>query len=230
LTPNSYILKHNDERGMTHAEIGQTSGTFVIAGSETSATLLSGATYYLLQNPSWLAKLKDEIRTAFATESEISFAPLSQLTILDAILNETFRMYPPVPSSLPRIVPKGGASVAGTYIAADARIGIPQYVAYRSPRNFTDPEKYAPERFLGDPQYADDKRSVIQPFSTGPRNCIGQSLAWAEIRTILARLVWHFDMEAVDTSTSWEKQKVFVLWEKPSLMVRLKARDTVGAA
>jgi cytochrome P450 len=215
---------------MTHAEIGQTSGTFIIGGSETSATLLSGATYYLLKNPSWLAKLKDEIRTTFVTESEISFAPLSQLTILDAILNETFRIYPAVPTSLWRIVPKGGASVAGTYIAADTRIGIPQYVAYRSPRNFTDPEKYAPERFLGDPRYADDKRSVIQPFSTGPRNCIGQSLAWAEMRTILARLIWHFDMEAVDTSTSWEKQKVFVLWEKPSLMVRLTARDTAGAA
>lgn len=230
LTFHSYILKHNDERGMTHAEIGQTSGTFVIGGSETSATLLSGATYYLLKNPEWLAKLNDEIRSSFASESEISFTPLSQLKILDAILHETFRIYPPVPSSLPHVSPPGGASVTGTYIAAETRIGIPQYVANHSSRNFTDPDKFAPERFLGDSRYANDKRSVVQPFSTGPRNCIGQSLAWAELRTILARLVWHFDIEAVDTSDRWEKQKVFVLWDKPSLMVKLKARNTTGAA
>jgi cytochrome P450 len=211
---------------MTHEEIKETSGTIIIAGSETSATLLSGAIYYLLKNPVWMVKLQDEIRTSFTHESQITFSSASQLKLMNAIIHETFRLYPPAPLALPRITPKEGAVVAGTYVPPNTTIGIPQYAAYRSTRNFTDPDLYAPERFLGDTKYVEDKRSVIQPFSVGPRNCIGQNLAWAEIRTILARLVWHFDFEMLDSSRDWEKQKVFVLWSKPSLMVKIKARNS----
>lgn len=218
-------MKHNDERGMTPAEIKQTSGTLIIAGSETSATLLSGAVYYLAKNPEWLAKVHQELHNTFTNESQISFASLSQLKIINAVIQETFRMYPPVPTSLPRVVPEKGATICGTYFPPDTRIGIAQYPAYRSSRNFKNPDAYKPERFLADEEYEDDKRSVIQPFSVGPRNCIGQNLAMAEIRTILARLVWHFDFMLEDNMSSWEDQKVFILWEKPSLMVRLTARE-----
>lgn len=210
---------------MTAAEIKQTSGTLIIAGSETSATLLSGAVYYLVKNPEWLVKVHQELRASFTDESQISFASLSQLKILNAVIQETFRIYPPVPTSLPRVVPKKGLTICGVYIPPDTRIGIAQYPAYHSARNFKNPNVYKPERFLGDREYEDDKRSVIQPFSVGPRNCIGQNLAMAEIRTILARLVWHFDFTLEDNMANWEHQKVFILWEKPSLMVRLTGRQ-----
>jgi cytochrome P450 len=77
---------------------------------------------------------------------------------------------------------------------------------------------------MGDEEYAEDNRSVFQPFSVGPRNCIGQNLAWAEIRAILTRLLWRFDFEMLKTSKDWEKQGAFVLWSKPSLMFKLKVR------
>ncbi|OCL05893.1 cytochrome P450 monooxygenase-like protein [Glonium stellatum] len=221
----SYILRHNDEKGMTRPEIMKTSGTIIVAGSETSATLLSGAVFYLLQNPTWMQKLQLEIRTGFRDESEMTFAVLSQLKCLNAIIQETFRLYPPVPTTLPRRTTKEGAIVNGIFIPAGVSVGVAQYPAYHSSRNFTDPEQFAPERFLGHPKYQDDHRGVIQPFSIGPRNCIGQSLAWAEIRAILARLIWHFDMELEDSSSAWNKQKVFILWDKPALMVKLKSRS-----
>jgi cytochrome P450 len=210
---------------MTHDEIKATSGKLILAGSETSATLLSGAVYYLLKNPNWMRILQEELRTTFTTETQINFASVSQLKIMNAIIQETFRVYPPVAGAVPRASPEGGAIVAGTYIPAGTKIDVPQYCAYRPSRHFRDPEKYAPERFLGDSTYANDKRAIIQPFSVGPRNCIGQSLAWAEIRTILARLMWNFDMEMLDANRDWERQRVFVLWDKPSLMVKLKARQ-----
>jgi cytochrome P450 len=48
------------------------------------------------------------------------------------------------------------------------------------------------------------------------------SLAYAEMRLILAKVLWHFDMELVDKEKDWMKdQKVFTLWDKPSLMVKL---------
>ncbi|KAF2108459.1 cytochrome P450 monooxygenase-like protein [Lophiotrema nucula] len=222
----SYILKHNDEKGMTREEIMKTSGIVIIAGSETSATLLSGAFYYLLDNPDWHKRLQHEIVSAFRNESEMTFASLSQLKILNAVIQETFRMYPPVPTTLPRLTTQDGAMVCGKFIPPNVSVGIAQYPAYRSSHNFTDPDRFAPERFLGDPKYEDDNRSIIQPFSVGPRNCIGQMLAQAEIRTILARLIWHFDMDLEAESRNWDKQKVFILWDKPSLMVRIRLRDS----
>jgi cytochrome P450 len=69
----------------------------IIAGIETSATLLSGAIFYLLKNPKWLHKLQQELRDTFRDESEMTFVSLSQLRVMHAILIQTFRMYPPTP-------------------------------------------------------------------------------------------------------------------------------------
>jgi cytochrome P450 len=58
-------------------------------------------------------------------------------------------------------------------------VSVPHFAAYRSSYNFTDSDSFIPERWLAtgsqgfDPRFADDKRKVLQPFSTGPRNCLG---------------------------------------------------------
>lgn len=54
-------------------------------------------------------------------------------------------------------------------------MGMAQYAVFRSPTNFADPDKFLPERwFSEDAKYANDKREALQPFSFGPRNCIGR--------------------------------------------------------
>lgn len=74
----------------------------IIAGSETTATLLSGATFHLLKHPAAMEKLVTEIRTSFPDPAEMTFASLSKLKYLHACIQEGFRMYPPVPILLPR--------------------------------------------------------------------------------------------------------------------------------
>jgi cytochrome P450 len=174
-----------------------------------------------------MTKLHQELQDNFQSDSDITFTALSQLKTFNAIIQETFRIYPPVHTALPRIVPEDGATVCGHVLPPGTRVGVPQYSMYRSSQHFTNPDVYAPERFLGAKEYRDDKRHVIQPFSVGPRNCIGQSLAWAEIRSILARLVWNFEIVMLDEGLDWEGQKVFILWQKPGLVVKLKAREGV---
>ena len=97
-----------------------------------------------------------------------------------------------------------------------------QHAANHSPRNFTDADSYIPERWLGDPEYASDDRDAIQPFSFGPRNCLGKNLAYHELRLLLAVTLWHFDLELQQESWEWTDQKVFLLWDKKPLMVKLK--------
>jgi Cytochrome P450 len=76
---------------------------------------------------------------------------------------------------------------------------------------------------LGEKEYADDKRSAAQPFSYGPRGCLGRNLAHAELRIILAKMVWSFDLELEEKSQDWlSRCKVMRLWVKPELAVKLK--------
>ncbi len=62
----------------------------------------------------------------------------------------------------------------------------------------------------------------MQPFSYGPRSCLGKNLARAEMRLILAKLLWRFDVELDEYSEKWMAgQKIFGFWAKPPLMCRL---------
>ena len=106
----SYIIRHNGkETGMSLLETQAQSYVIIIGGSETTATLLSGAIYYLCNNPSTMQKLQDEIRSSFKSEADINFNSVSGLKYMLAVLNESLRIYPPVPGTLPRAVPTGGA-------------------------------------------------------------------------------------------------------------------------
>ncbi|KAL9075768.1 MAG: hypothetical protein Q9161_001520 [Pseudevernia consocians] len=115
----TYIQRYNDERGMTREEIISNSEVLLVAGSETTATLLSGATYYLLSNPVVLKKLQAEIRDAFQSEDDIT--PLSirspgKVPYLEAVLTESLRMYPPFPASLPRMTGSKGDIIDGRFV------------------------------------------------------------------------------------------------------------------
>ncbi|KAF5007188.1 hypothetical protein FDECE_6471 [Fusarium decemcellulare] len=116
----SYILRHNDDKGMTQGEILELSDGLIVAGSETTATLLSGTTYFLLINRAKYDKLVDEIRSEFNSEDEITIARVNQLSYTVAVLNEGLRMYPPVPIGLPRKVPMNGEVVQGYWLPEKA--------------------------------------------------------------------------------------------------------------
>jgi len=113
----SYILKHSKNgRGLTPSEIDANAAVFVLAGSETTAALLSGCVYYLLRHRDKHLRLVSEIRGTFDKASDITLSAIAELPYLNAVLSETMRIYPPIPAMLPRVVPKGGACVNGQYV------------------------------------------------------------------------------------------------------------------
>lgn len=99
------------------------------AGSETTATALSAATYFLSQNPEPLAKLTAEVRSAFSSEQEIDLLSVQHLTYMLAVLDEAVRLYPPVPGAQPRVIAKGGCLILGQYVPESvSAISLPLYV------------------------------------------------------------------------------------------------------
>ncbi|TAQ90989.1 hypothetical protein B7494_g721 [Chlorociboria aeruginascens] len=218
----SYILKHNGtEKGMSKQEIKDNARIFIIAGSETTATLLTGLTYHLLLNPDKLHLLTHEIRSSFTTSSSITLHKLGEMKYLGACIEEGLRMYPPVPATFFRLIPPGGDKTS---------VGVNFWAASYSARNFHDPNNFYPERWLSSsddpssPFYNDDKKAR-QPFSYGPRNCIGINLAYAEMRILLARLVWEFDLVRAKSMDHWmENNFQYIVWKKPVLEAGLQRR------
>lgn len=216
------VLSAEDGKNLSLNEMHSNADLFMLAGTDTTATLLCGLTYLLSMDTERMSKLAKEVREQQKAHG-LGFDSLANFTYLNACIQETLRLYPPVPTGIPRAIPaeNGGRMICGKWVPTGVRCSIHQYVTYRSAANFKDPDSFVPERWLGDPRYADDRRDACQPFSYGPRNCIGQNMAWHEMRLIFASLLTNFDLKICDESRDWMDQKAYVLWEKKQLMLTL---------
>ncbi|CAF9926361.1 hypothetical protein IMSHALPRED_006941 [Imshaugia aleurites] len=222
----TYVLRYNDEKGMTVPEIEQTFRVLVVAGAETSGTALSGILGNLLQSPDAMENIVKEVRQSFRNASEICANRVSNLPYLNAVIEEGLRLCPPVALGMPRVVPAGGAEVSGQWLPGGTFVACPGYASNRSLLNFPDsPSTFDPSRWLPPSNLSKVGSSAFNPFSLGPRNCLGRNLAYLEMRLILAHLLWHFEFEAEDSAWNWEDQKTWILWEKKPLKVKIRIRD-----
>ncbi|KAL2021613.1 hypothetical protein VTK56DRAFT_6966 [Thermocarpiscus australiensis] len=219
------LLRYRKEWNLSFEKLSSNAFLLTLAGSETSATSLCGTTYLLLTNLEALEKLKREIRTAFGSSDDITIGAVSQLPYLTAVLNESMRMYPPVVSDLVRVVPPEGRHIAGHYVAGGTFVEVQPWSINHSADNWVDPWTFNPDRFLPGEEEAKKVGNILeasQPFSWGQRNCIGRNLAFAEMRMILARVVFDFDMDLADDSHNWiGRQRTYPLWNRGPLNVRL---------
>ena len=111
------ISRHSEEDGgLAPSEMYSNGALFMLAGTETTATQLSGLTYLLLKNPGQMKRLVSELRSSFESFEDMTMTKLSQLEYLGACIDEGLRLYPPVPVGLPRTVPTGGAVVCGQWV------------------------------------------------------------------------------------------------------------------
>ncbi|KAL7796670.1 averantin oxidoreductase [Trichoderma ceciliae] len=219
----SMVLDADQDKQLTLEEMHCHGDVFMLAGSETIGTTLSGLTYYLVRNEKKLALLLREIRTRFRSQEEIGFQTAAELVYLNACIKEALRLYPPVPVGVPRVVPNNasGMNMPGGPVPAGTRVSVHHYSTYRSADNFRDPDSFVPERWLNDPVYTGDNRECCRPFAFGPRDCLGQNMALHEMQLILARFFFKFNIEMCEGISDWDEQNAFVLWEKKPLMCRL---------
>lgn len=110
---SGYLLP---DSGVTPLEYQSTVETLIIAGSETTATLMSGLTFYLLKDAKRMAKLKNEIRSAFSSAEEINYVSVNKLSYLLACLDEALRIYPPVPDTFPRNTGPAPETICGKVV------------------------------------------------------------------------------------------------------------------
>ncbi|KAI0490491.1 cytochrome P450 [Xylaria cf. heliscus] len=195
------------------------SQAMVIAGADTVSHALTGATYFLCANPECLKALRDEIR-GLGNYDELTDIRLASLRYLNAVIEETLRMFPPIAFGLPRVSP--GDYVDGHFVPAGFTVSAPHWAVNHNAAEWEHPYTFRPERWLaegGVPQ----PRSLA--FSTGPRACLGIGQAWLEIRIALAKLVYTYDFEFARDHGDWlGDAEMYMMWREAPLMVRLIPR------
>ena len=172
----SFILAHAEDKEVREGEMETNAWSIIVAGSETSATLLSGAIYNLLKKPSIMTKITTQLRQTFPAEDDIRHAELIKMPYLMAVLEESLRIYPPAPFGLSRVVPAGGAQVGNAYLPEGTRASASHWAVFHNKDNFAEPDAFIPERWLEsrDEKFEHDQRESLMPFSAGRRNCIAK--------------------------------------------------------
>ncbi|KAF7671803.1 hypothetical protein GT037_010026 [Alternaria burnsii] len=217
------MLQGRDNDGISDVQLAAHASDFVIAGSETTATALACITYHLLKFPEIGLRLQTEVREAFNFYQEINGTSTTSLLYLNAVILEGMRVYPPLPFPLPRVVPQGGDVVDGHFIPEGTIVSTNPFAASMSSQNFLNPWKFDPERWLT--KDGEDTLGASQPFSLGTRSCLGRSLAWLELRTILAKLYFKYDLKLLDPQLDWHAQsEMHTLWQKPEMRVAIRSR------
>lgn len=228
------LINNESKKSLSQTEIILNMALFISAGTDTTATALTGWTYFVCTHPEVYRRLINEIRGALATEEDVRWEKVKNLRYLEATIHEALRLFPPSPASQQRIVPRGGATIDGYHVPAGTTVAVPPWVSTHSPLNFHNPYEFRPERWLGEEnEFSNDRLNASLPFGTGPRVCIGRNLAYMEMRLISANLLFNFDIQ-LDRGEYEEKNdvwgldgnlktfKIFHSMTKPELWVRLK--------
>lgn len=177
--------------------------TTIQAGSETTAFTTSTCLYNLLAHPHVLAKLRAELEAVQrTTPTGWPLPPMSalrSLTYLEACVKESNRVRPTINIQSERVVPKGGATIGGTFIPAGT------IVANNNAALFTDPDiwgedvdVFRPERWLeaSEAQRVKMNKANLQ-FSAGKRMCLGLNVSWLEMRKVIPAVVMNFEVSSM---------------------------------
>ncbi|CAG2101581.1 unnamed protein product, partial [Medioppia subpectinata] len=184
------------EKKLTTDEILAQCFLFFAVGYETTATTLSYCVYELALNPDIQDLLVAETKEAFnENTTDIDYETLSRLPLLDAVISETLRKYPPVMrverEAVEDVVLTYGSNGSTIKIEKGVPLEIPVYAIHHNPDYYPDPEAFKPDRFL--PQNCHHiKPYTYLPFSAGPRNCIGMRFAMLEAKLCLGKLIQQF--------------------------------------
>jgi cytochrome P450 len=169
--------------------------TLLVAGHETSTSLIAWFLYLLSQHPDYLARIREEQQAILGGRKVATVDELQRMKVLGHALSETERMYPPIPNGArgvltdvpfrDHIIPAGAKlfySIAGSHYLKEV---------------WSEPEKFDPDRFA--PPREEDLRTpyALVGFGGGPRTCIGINFAKLEIKALATQLFLDYDVTAI---------------------------------
>ncbi|KAH7160419.1 cytochrome P450 [Dactylonectria estremocensis] len=183
-------------RNYTFREALEEAMGIVLAGSGVSGHTFIYLTYALARPEG--RRVQKRLREELEGASD-SLAELTALPYLNAVIKETYRVFPAIMSTLPRILGQAlEVTDTGVTLPPGTIVGMQNYIHHRDPSIFPKPDEFIPERWLENHEMSrgislEDANAALTPYSVGSRNCMGQTLAKTELYLAVPRLVRRLD-------------------------------------
>jgi len=201
---NLILNAHDEQSGykMSDRELCCSIRLLLAAGYETTAHSMAWFLYCLATYPEYQKKLQIEVDSILGSSKFPTPDQLSEMKLLVCFINESMRMYPVVPQGGHRDLEED-ADLDGHFIPKGTEIWVDTYSVHYNEKYWKNPREFYPERF-------ENPCIAFMPFTLGPRNCIGQTLAMYEMKAIGASFVRNFNIKLAPGFTVEEDDAVTV--------------------
>ncbi|KAG8817330.1 hypothetical protein FRC17_011279 [Serendipita sp. 399] len=216
----------------------------LFAARDTTSSLLTWIAYMLMEHPEVEKKMREEV-LEICGDRVPDYSDVKRMKYIDAVLNETLRLFPSVPYNIRRSV--HSSALPSPY----SKLGRPLYMPPRSSFTFvpvlmhrdpafwgSDAAEFKPERWLSSTQPMSHPSAFV-PFNMGPRICLGQQLAYIQTTYVWARLLQHTTkfvrrselqpLGSLPPTNEWLRQldepvrhSVETVWPHASVILRIK--------
>lgn len=193
-------------------------GVIFAAGHETSSNALTWTLFLLSQHPQIAADLQDELQGLLAGEAP-TVAQLSQLPLLGRVIKESMRILPPVPWN--GRVTSQPTELGGYALPAGTEVFASIYQTHQMPDLYPKPEVFNPQRW----ETINPTLYEYNPFSAGPRLCIGAGFAMMEIKIVLAMLLQRYRLQFVP-SVRIDRFGTIVMAPKHGMPMQVHPQDS----
>lgn len=208
--------RHEDGTLMSETEILNQSLTLLLAGYETTATAMAWTVYWSHRYPAIKAKLLAEIE---GLGEEPNPAEIARLPYLTAFCQESLRINPVFPITLPRTV-ESPIELMGYEIEPGTMIHGCIYTLHQREEIYPHPRQFKPERFL-DRSFA---HYEFIPFGGGKRRCIGAALATFEIKLAIATILKNYEIALADQKPIELSRQTVTLVPKGGIGIVVRGR------
>lgn len=186
-------------RSMSQANLGESNApmdrrafrneaaVLFMAGHETTANTLAWAWFLISQDPETERRLHTEVDGVLG-DAAARFEDVPRLPFTRAIIEETLRLYPPVPLQTRQAA--GEMTVEGCRIRRGDLIVLNAWLLHRHTKLWPDPDAFVPDRFMPGGSGIPSRYAYV-PFSIGPRVCTGAAFGLTEAVLCLATLARH---------------------------------------
>ncbi|KAK8388285.1 hypothetical protein O3P69_020346 [Scylla paramamosain] len=194
---------------------------FLVAGYDTTTSLLSFSSFLLAKHENQQQRLRDEVQQLVKEHGCITYQGIMEAKLLEACLQETLRLYPPG-IQLERACTKA-CSLPGTGLTLKPGdlVQVPIWCLHHDPNYWPDPETFIPDRFLPENKGNIHPFTHI-PFGIGPRNCIAMRFALMEAKVALAKLLLEAELKLAPGHEEVTIISSIALRPKDGVMVVLK--------
>ncbi|XP_058822316.1 cytochrome P450 4d2-like [Topomyia yanbarensis] len=209
---------------LTDLEIREEVDTFMFEGHDTTTSAISYLMDILAKHPDIQQKVYEEICVVFGEDlsKPATLSMLNDLKYLDLVIKETLRLYPSVPMYGRKMLENH--EIDGVVFPAGADVLVVPFFMGRDPDYFDNPLEFRPERFAQ--ETSADKANPYRyvPFSAGPRNCIGQKFAVAEIKSLVSKTVRYYELLPPEHEQPHTFISELVLRPERGIPLRIKRR------